>query len=430
MFDVLKKKLEALGAAGWELTETEKRGWEFYFIRHQLDQNRVVETRTYSVKIYRSIEDGKYLGSASDVISPTMNDEEIDRRIASVWEQAALIRNPMYKLVSEPINIPDKNNPVDLEKISRDFIETFAGIAETSGEDINSYEIFVSSLSRRFLNSNGVAYSCVYPSSTIDLVVNARREGHEIELFRFITCGTCDREKLRKDVEDALRFGKDRLVAKNTPKLQSGAVVFSTADACEIYDYFLYQMNASLKIRKISSYEIGQPICDKFEGDILSVKAVSSLPNSSQDYPVDGEGSVIEDRYLIRDGIPENFYGTRQFAQYLGLEKSSNVQNAVFSGGKGDAASVRSGDYLEVVDFSDFQVDPMSGDIAGEIRLGYLCRGGKITPVTGGSISGSLPAAVSTMRFSKESVQYDTLMIPAVTRLENLRITGIAELED
>ena len=71
----------------------------------------------------------------------------------------------------------------------------------------------------------------------------------------------------------------------------------------------------------------------------------------------------------------------------------------------------------------------MSGDIAGEIRLAYLCRGGKITPVTGGSISGSLTKAIPTMRFSSETAQYDTLVIPAVTRLENLSITGIAELE-
>lgn len=429
MFELLKSKLEAFGAAGWELNETKKSGWEFYFIRHKLDQNRAVETRSYSVRLYREIENGQFLGSASDTLSPTMNEEEIDRRLAAVWEQAALIRNPAYTLVSDPVTVPEKNDPINLAKISRDFIETFSSIEETEGEDLNSYEIFVSSISRRFLNSNGVAYSCVYPSSTIDIVVNARREGHEIELFRFITCGTCDRAKLKKDIEDALRFGKDRLIAQPTPKLQSGAVVFSTSDACEIYDYFLAQMNTALKIRKISTYEIGQPICEKFEGDVISAKAVSTLPNSSHDYPVDAEGSVIEDRYLIRDGIAENFFGTRQFSQYLGLEKSSDVENVVFSGGKGDAASVRSGDYLEVVDFSDFQVDSMSGDIAGEIRLAYLCRGGKITPVTGGSISGSLTEAIPTMRFSKETAQYDTLVIPAVTRLENLSITGIAELE-
>ena len=48
--------------------------------------------------------------------------------------------------------------------------------------------------------------------------------------------------------------------------------------------------------------------------------------------------------------------------------------------------------------------------------------------VTGGSISGNMRAAARTMTFSAETAQYDYVVIPAVTRLEGLRITGAAEL--
>ena len=71
MFQIIKNKLEKLGCDAWELTETLTDSWEFYFIRHQLDQNRAVETRTFDVKVYRLLEDGKFLGSASGEISPT-----------------------------------------------------------------------------------------------------------------------------------------------------------------------------------------------------------------------------------------------------------------------------------------------------------------------------------------------------------------------
>ena len=67
----------------------------------------------------------------------------------------------------------------------------------------------------------------------------------------------------------------------------------------------------------------------------------------------------------------------------------------------------------------------MGGDIAGEIRLGYLHRGGTVTIVTGGSISGSMNEAMKDMRFSKERVQYDNRLIPAVTLLKGLRVTGV-----
>ena len=33
--------LRASGADGWTVADERRRGWEFYFIRHALDQNRV-----------------------------------------------------------------------------------------------------------------------------------------------------------------------------------------------------------------------------------------------------------------------------------------------------------------------------------------------------------------------------------------------------
>lgn len=429
MLERIKEKLTALHCDAWELTETVRRGWEFYFIRHAMDQNRVTAVQSCDVKLYRAIEDGKFLGSASGSISPTASDREIDKTLQDLLYQASLVKNPAYTLTDTPVELPNKLDPVDVEAIAEDFIRAMQQIPETETEDVNSYEIFVSEIDRHTLNSNGVEYRCIYPSSMIEVVVNARRDGHEIELYRNFRSGTCNGEKLAADIAGALRYGKDRLTAQPTPKLGSSAVIFSTADAVDIYDYFLSRMSADMKVRRISDWEIGKPICETFTGDRITMEAVSSLENSSRDFPVDEEGSVIRDRFLLRDGVPENFWGSRQFSQYLGLENSSRVYNIRVSGGSKSADDVRQGDYLEVVEFSDFQVDPMGGDIAGEIRLGYLHRNGKVTVVTGGSVSGSMQEAASSMTFSRETVQYDTHVIPAVTRLEDLRITGIAELE-
>jgi PmbA protein len=427
MLNKIKKKLEALGCDAWELTEVTKRGWEFYFIRHRLDQNRAVEIKTFNVKVYRALEDGKMLGSASGEIPPTASDEEIDQRLASLLYQAGLVKNPYYKITDTPVNVARKTAPVDVDKISESFVRAIRSVEESEETDVNSYEIFVSELARHTLNSNGVEYACTYQSSTLDLVVNARKAGHEIEMYRFFTSGTCNAEQLREDIANAMRFGRDGLSAVPTPKLGTAAVVFSTDDAVNIYDYFLDRMSAGMKYRKMSDWELGKSVVEDAKGDLVSVEALSTLENSSKDYPVDEEGAVIRDRWLIRDGVAENFYGSRQFSEYLGLKDSSIVRNVRFSGGKKSAAEVRCGDYLEVVEFSDFQVDSLSGDIAGEIRIGYWHHGGETTVVTGGSISGNMLEAARTMTFSCETKQYDTYVIPAVTRLEGLRVTGIAE---
>ena len=429
MFETIKGRLERLDCDGWELTESTKRGWEFYFIRHQLDQNRAVETKTYTVHLYKALEGGALLGSATGEISPTASEAEIDKTLETVLFQASLVKNPYYTLQDRPVDIPEKTARVDVEKIAEDFLRAFRAVRETETEDINSYEVFVSEIDRRFENSKGVRYRCVYPTSSVDLVVNARRGGHEIELYRFYTSGTCDAKRIRADVEQLLRFGKDRLVAEPTPKLGKGAVVFSTADAEEIYSFFAARTNAAMKVRQLSDWEPGKPICEGATGDLVTLEALSSLPNSSKDFPVDAEGAVIRDRFLIRDGIVECFWGDRQFSSYLGLKDSSNASNFRVSGGRESAEAVRSGDYLEVVEFSDFQVDSIAGDIAGEIRLGYWHHGGETTVVTGGSVTGNMLEAMKTMRFSAETVQYDGFVIPAVTRLEDLRITGVKDLD-
>ena len=103
----------------------------------------------------------------------------------------------------------------------------------------------------------------------------------------------------------------------------------------------------------------------------------------------------------------------------------STCYNIRVTGGSKSAEELRSGDYIEIVEFSDFQVDEMGGDIAGEIRLGYLHRGGETLIVTGGSVAGNMEDAIKEMTFSKELIQYDRALIPAVTCLKGLRITGV-----
>ena len=66
----------------------------------------------------------------------------------------------------------------------------------------------------------------------------------------------------------------------------------------------------------------------------------------------------------------------------------------------------------------------MNGDIAGEIRLGYLHDGDTVTVVEGGSVSGTMRELASTMRFSREQKQYNNYLIPALTRLTGVSITG------
>ena len=429
-FELIKEKLEALDCEAWELAETCEERWEFYFIRHRLDQNRAVNTREYEVRVYKKSDDGQFIGSAADRISPTASPEDIDRVLEKLLYQAGLVKNPYYTITQKQ-ETPEaaSGSGTGVREIAGDYIRTLAGIEESDTAYINSYEIFVSGIRRHFLNSNGAEYEFEYPSSEVEVVTNARDGSHEIELHRIYHSGTCDPERLKADIVKVMQYGEDRLKAVPSPVNGRCSVLLSTSDAVPVYMYFADKMHADYVFRRISDWKKGDPVQgSEAEGDLVTIEAVADLPGSSTNYPADSEGSIIYDRYLVRDGIAQDYCGSRQFSQYLGLEKSSLISNIKVSGGKLTEEELRAeaGEYLEIVEFSDFQVDSMSGDIAGEIRLGYWHHDGEVTVVTGGSVSGSMNEAVRDMRFCKETVRYNNRVIPAVTLLKNMRITGVS----
>ncbi len=307
--------------------------------------------------------------------------------------------------------------------MARDFIEAMQQVPETSGEDINSYEIFAESCKRRYVNSEGIDVTVCYPSSTVEVVVNARNEEHEIELYRLYTAGTCDKENLVKEISNTLKYGKDRLVAQPTPSVGKAAVLFPTQDSTQIFKWFAIKMNAAMKYRGISNFEIGKPVVEGAVGDTITITAVKELPNSSKNTPVDSEGAQVRDMDIIRENVPVSFWGDAQFRYYLGVD-AFIASNFKAEGGKLSESEIRTGTYLEPVEFSDFSVDMVTGDIAGEIRLAYWHDGEKVTPVTGGSVSGNLAELVKNIKLSKELRQYDTCLIPSVTKLEGVTVTG------
>ena len=423
MLEQIVSLLKESGVHAWELSDVQNRGWEFYFIRHALDQNRAKNVEHIQIKVYQLIEDGKFMGSASAELPPTATLEEAKKLISDLAYRATLVKNRPY-----PLNPPRAGVPMtdesDTAAIAEDFIRTMRALPETENEDVNSYEIFVSDKIRRFLNSEGVDITERYPDSMIEVVVNARRDGHEIELYRNFTSGSCDSEALKRDLGKAMAYGRDRLITRPTPNLEKADVLFSGSDACSIYEYFVDRCNAAMIFRQLSDWSVGKPIAEDIRGDRVNVYARRTLPNSSRNRGFDAEGAPIRDTALLEQSVPKEILGGRMFSSYMGLENSFSPTNIEVSGGTKTEEELRRGSYLEAVEFSDFQVDAITGDIFGEIRLGYWHDGDTVTPVSGGSVSGSMLDFVKDFSMSVEQAQYDSMRIPALTLLKNVTVTG------
>ena len=429
MLERLLEILRTSDADDFEVTDSVTTGSEFYFIRHRLDQDRAKKVEHVSVRVYKKIEDGAFLGIASGEINPTATDEEMEKAVSDLSYQASLAKNMPYSL-REPKEAEELEIAVPSEKENaKRLIKAFASVEETDTEDLNSYELFSNVTTKRFITSKGIDITETYPSSMLEYVVNARNDEHEIELYRLDRLGSCDEEIIRRNVEDVLRYGKDRLLAVPTPKLGECAVLFSTDAALEIYRFLLYGLNVAYIFRKMSPMEIGKPIKEEVLGDKITLSAKRTLPNSDRNFRYDEEGAPVRDLVLLRDNVPENFWGGRMFAEYMGLDDTFSVTNWAVEPGTKTEEELRSGRYLEIVEFSDFQVDEITGDIFGEIRLAYYHDGEKTTVVSGGSVSGDLKECLSEIYLSDTLKQYNNALIPAVTRLEKVTVTGIEDEE-
>ena len=425
MKDFILELLADSAADGWTVRDEVSEGWEFYFIRHNLDQNRIRHTEHITLTVYKKSDDGKFLGRASAKLAPTADRAETKALIDSLTHEAALVKNPVYELMTPaPAVMKADEAEVDVSKIAENFICTMKDLHETDGEDINSYEIFVDKITCRYVSSTGIDISYTYPVSQIEVIVNARKDEHEIELYRMFKSGTCDSEGLNEEISKAMQYGKDKLRAKKTPSLGTCDIVLSTDAALEVYEYFTARMSCDMKYMGISDWEIGREVAEGAVGDKVTVEARRFLPNSSANAPYDAEGAPCRDMMIIKDGIAENRYGSRQFSQYLGLFDSFIPGNFAVSGGTSKAEEIRTGRYLEIVEFSDFQVSALNGDIFGEIRLGYLHDGSQVTAVEGGAVSGTMLDFAKDLQMSTEQKQYNNMLIPEVTRLKGVSITG------
>ena len=419
------KLLKKHGADDWEILSVKKTGWEFYFIGHRLDQHRAKDVEYITLKAYKRSKDGQWMGCAEAKLSPDETGEMLDKIVENLVYRASLVKNKPYRL-NTPVDAQTEDAPLKTNAgEAQAFIRTMDSIPETPTEFLNSYEIFTGQVSTRLLTSEGIDVSQTGTRSMLDVVVNAREGTHEIELYRLFEMGSCDPEKLTVDISELLTFGRDRLKAVPTPDHLHVPVIFSTDAALMIYRFFLSQINAAYVVRGMSGFALGESFAKEITGDRLTLEALRMLPGSPKNGAYDPEGALIRDTVLIRDSVPCAFVGERMFSQYLGLEDSFIVSNWKVSGGTKSEEEIRSGQYLEVVEFSDFQVDPVTGDVFGEIRLAYYNDGNDHTiPVTGGSISGNIKENLTDMHMSVRSRQFSHALIPALTKLSHLTIAG------
>ena len=93
-------------------------------------------------------------------------------------------------------------------------------------------------------------------------------------------------------------------------------------------------------------------------------------------------------------------------------------------GGSLSYSDLKKEPYIEIVTFSDFQMDILTGDFGGEIRLANYYDGEKVIPLTGASLSANIFDIHNDFYLSKEVVQKDNYIGPKALMYKNGHLVG------
>jgi PmbA protein len=195
------------------------------------------------------------------------------------------------------------------------------------------------------------------------------------------------------------------------PSLGKHTVLLTGEGAKGLFDFYNTQANGKFVFEGISTAKVGESIQgENIKGDIISIKLVPFIENSSESAAYDNDGLPLSTVNLIENGILKSYWGNIQYSHYMDIKPTGNIRNVVVEGGSKSIAEFKKEPYLELVSFSNFQMDPFTGDFGGEVRLGWYFDGDKTVPVTGGAVTGNIKDVQKEMYLSKE-IQIDNNFI-------------------
>lgn len=412
----------------WKIIESISEDNEFFFVGRNLDMNRAKKVKQYLVTVYRDFEEEgeKYRGSATAKIHPTMLDEEIRVVLEESVFAAGFVKNKPYPLAEASLATGNVESEMLKGEIS-DWISKVTGeIFATDGDCLNSVEIFVNRGKKRILNSKEVDAAFEYANAFIEIITSATGKDEEVELYHQLRLSGFEPGEITEQVSEKLRLTKDRAAAVFTPPLKKATVLLTGEPAAQLLGYYLDRASVKMVYEKLSTAKIGESVQgEEVKGDKITLLMDPFVPGSYYSAPYDGDGLALKKETIIEDGILKKYWGDVRYSYYMGVEPTGSATNYVINPGEKTQEELRSDPYLEVASFSAFNVDEITGDFGGEIRLGWYFDGEKRLPVCGGSVTGNIKDVQEELYLSKEIHNYHSFVGPKTVKLNNVTVAGI-----
>ena len=437
---MLTKIIDALNArkeiSAWTVRHITSQGVQVYAVPKQIESQRAVGSESYKIDVLRDTKnaDGSpAVGSGDVTILP---DDDIDGAIDQAALVASLVANPVHSIPA-PGTFPDvqlvdeefKKDPTTIMKKLMDDIRSTA--SKDDKVHLTAAECFGDIHTSHLVNSRGIDVDQESTKVAIELVLQTKRDDLETESFV---------EKSRRrvldinainEIELQSQYTLDLLDAKSPPTSTGAVVLRDEALATLLAGTSLTgsvlqtQSSAATKYSKMTSWEIGKSVFKgEVKGDPLTVWANRRIPYGTLSNRFDNEGLPAQRVELIKENKLVTFQASQRYGEYLGILATGAFGGVELPAGRTDTSSLLEEPYVEVIRFSWFNPDRITGDFATEIRLGYLVENGVRTPFKGGLLIGNYMDALADVRWSVETGSFGTYLGPHTARFRNLKVSG------
>ena len=431
MITRIKNILLKLDVDNWKIFEITNESKELFFIRKELDMNRTKKVNYYTVTVFKNYtkEGQKYTGSATIKLASSMDEMEMSSKLEKGAFAATFVQNPYYPMVKGSDTVQSELTSQFSEE---EIMPYMTGLKESLYKNdlqqnggINSAEIFINKYKCRLITSACIDVTFNQYKGEIELITEWKEGDEAVELYNMISFSDYCPELIEEEAKKQLENTKNRALAKQAINIKDINIILSTDAVKEMMGFYLTHSSARAKYEEIATAKVGELFQGEgTTGDLVNMELNPFMKNSPDSALYDNDGVALGRHTLYENGVLKKYHGSVQFASYLDIEPTGSIHNIEVKGGAIPYGDLKKDPYIEILTFSDFQMDNMTGDFGGEIRLAIYFDGKNEIPITGASLSANLFEVQKEFYLSKEITQKGSYMGPKALMYKNGSISG------
>ncbi|MFW5750372.1 MAG: metallopeptidase TldD-related protein [Planctomycetota bacterium] len=408
--DLVQQLKTCPGIAQWQVLESRAHRGERYLTFLEAECERSVETCSWEVWLALPQRDGKH-GEARFELDAAADAPVLADRLEEALAHAAATRLPAWHLpgpgsdgvarTAVDVLAAEVSPWLSVDRACGEFVQACAAVPWVEAA---SCEMAFTHTARHLVNHHGLDLSDQQQRLEAEYVLLHRdAAGIERELYGAAEAVDAHALELVRRVTEAardLREGADPVPPPTGPR----AVLLPECYFTELLGYYVHHTDAATHVRGLNRLEPGEAVAVDPGAEAFDLHSDPRV-SSTAAYGFDPNGYAPTRQTLIAAGRVQQLHGSAQWMQVLGRSPRGTAGTLVVKPGRQGVDQLRSEGVLEIVRFSEFGPRLDTGAFAGEIRLGWLHGpDGERRAVRGGSLTGSVAAAMAGVAFSRESV--------------------------